>query len=167
MSAPSQILAFEGDYHFLSNFHVEEFAYNGTTYASGEHAFQALKAADRQGHDYVRAAPTPGIAKRRGRAVQLRHGWDNSRDGVMLAVLRAKFAPGTRAAARLLATGSARLVEGNTWGDRYWGVCRGVGRNKLGVLLMQVRQELVVAAGGAAGQSAPNATETSHADLEE
>jgi hypothetical protein len=35
----------------------------------------------------------------------------------------------------------ARLVEGNTWNDRYWGVCRGVGQNKLGHLLMKLREE--------------------------
>ena len=42
----------------------------------------------------------------------------------------------------LLATGEEYLVEGNTWGDKYWGVCGGIGLNHLGKLLMQVRDEL-------------------------
>jgi hypothetical protein len=43
---------------------------------------------------------------------------------------------------KLLATGDAELIEGNWWGDVYWGVCNGEGRNELGKILMQVRDEL-------------------------
>lgn len=32
--------------------------------------------------------------------------------------------------------------EGNTWGDKFWGVCDGEGENHLGKLLMEVRAEL-------------------------
>jgi len=42
--------------------------------------------------------------------------------------------------AKLLATGNEELIEGNTWGDTFWGVCDGKGLNKLGQLLMVVRQ---------------------------
>jgi len=34
------------------------------------------------------------------------------------------------------------LIEGNTWGDTYWGVCRGRGSNNLGKLLMKIREVL-------------------------
>ena len=59
----------------------------------------------------------------------------------MLDILRIKFAdPGL---AKLLAeTGEQELVEYNPWHDTYWGVCDGVGQNKLGKLLMKVRGEL-------------------------
>ena len=60
----------------------------------------------------------------------------------MLRFLRDKFKPGSELAGKLLNTGDAELVEGNHWGDRYWGVCDGEGQNKLGKLLMQVRGEL-------------------------
>jgi len=43
---------------------------------------------------------------------------------------------------RLLATGDQELIEGNTWGDRFWGVCDGEGQNQLGRLLMELRNEL-------------------------
>lgn len=45
-------------------------------------------------------------------------------------------------AALLLATGDADLVEGNDWGDRFWGVCDGAGANMLGRLLMELRTRL-------------------------
>ena len=37
---------------------------------------------------------------------------------------------------------NARLVEGNKWGDQFWGMCRGYGLNRLGGILMQIRAEL-------------------------
>jgi predicted NAD-dependent protein-ADP-ribosyltransferase YbiA (DUF1768 family) len=43
---------------------------------------------------------------------------------------------------QLIATGNEELVEGNTWGDIYWGVSRGRGKNMLGKILMRVREEL-------------------------
>ncbi len=43
---------------------------------------------------------------------------------------------------KLLATGDRKLVEGNTWGDTFWGVCRGNGKNHLGKILMKIRAEL-------------------------
>ena len=49
---------------------------------------------------------------------------------------------------KLLATGNEELVEGNTWHDNIWGNCscdcckKIEGQNKLGKLLMQVREEI-------------------------
>ena len=66
----------------------------------------------------------------------------------MHSILQAKFAvPQLRDA--LLATGDAELVEGNTWGDTYWGVCRGRGRNQLGQTLMRIRDDIRHRAGQA------------------
>ena len=60
----------------------------------------------------------------------------------MLNVVRAKFDQHPDLAQKLLETGDEELVEGNTWGDRYWGVCGGKGKNMLGKILMRVREEL-------------------------
>jgi len=38
------------------------------------------------------------------------------------------------------ASGEAELVEENTWGDRFWGRSRGVGKNMLGQLLTALRK---------------------------
>ena len=43
---------------------------------------------------------------------------------------------------KLADTEDEELIEGNTWNDTYWGVCRGVGENHLGKLLMEVREML-------------------------
>jgi predicted NAD-dependent protein-ADP-ribosyltransferase YbiA (DUF1768 family) len=66
------------------------------------------------------------------------------KEGYMISFLDQKFASGTRLAGLLVATGDATIVEGNTWGDAYWGVCGGVGKNRLGELLMAKRSRLLV-----------------------
>ena len=86
-------------------------------------------------------ASTPGLAKKMGRSVSLRPDWEDIKDDVMLEGLYRKFT-NDELAEWLLDTGDEELVEGNWWGDRYWGVCNGIGQNKLGKLLMKVREEL-------------------------
>jgi ribA/ribD-fused uncharacterized protein len=131
---PSAIRSFSGKYRFLSNFYP---ALGSTV----EHHFQAAKAVKAEASAWVMAAPNPGIAKKRGRQVKLRADWNAVRNDVMLGLLRRKFEdPELRHL--LMSTGDAELIEGNTWGDTYWGVCNGVGENWLGKLLMQVREEI-------------------------
>lgn len=138
---PDRIDSFDGDFAFLSNFHPSPVVFDGELYATVEAAFQAAKTTDAAERATIRTAATPGRAKRLGRRVTLRPGWDDMRVDVMTTLVRAKFADPEFAAA-LVATGDAVLVEGNTWGDRFWGVCRGVGHNHLGRILMAVRSEL-------------------------
>lgn len=57
----------------------------------------------------------------------MRKSWDNERIQVMRELIQIKFAPGTPLATQLLSTGTAQLIEGNTWNDQFWGVCRGRG----------------------------------------
>ena len=85
---------------------------------------------------------TPGEAKKLGRRINLRPDWETAKDQVMEKLLRQKFQiPELR---RLLTnTGTARLEEGNTWGDTYWGTVNGVGQNKLGLTLMRIRDEIL------------------------
>lgn len=140
-SLPDKIDRFDGEYRFLSNFYPFEMVFEGRTYATAEHAYQAAKARDEAGLEYIRAAPTPGEAKRRGRKVPLRADWEDAKVAVMIFVLVDKFREGPMAE-KLLRTGEAFLEEGNTWGDRFWGTCNGEGRNVLGILLMGVRRAL-------------------------
>lgn len=60
----------------------------------------------------------------------------------MYEVCRAKFLQNPDLADKLVATGDAELIEGNTWGDTVWGVCNGSGENRLGEILMRVRSEI-------------------------
>lgn len=136
-----KIVRFEEEYAFLSNFYPVTINYNGLRFQSAEAAYQAQKcniASDR--FQFCELAPGP--AKKLGNQVELRKDWDVIKDGVMFKVVQAKFTQDERLGNRLIATGDAILIEGNTWGDTYWGVCQGVGENRLGEILMQVRDEL-------------------------
>lgn len=140
------ISSFSGEFDFLSNFYPASVYYDGDMYKTTEAAFQAAKTSDRAQRMAIADARTPGEAKHLGRRVTLRVDWEEHKDQVMLELLRQKFAPGTPLADKLEMTGDAILVEGTTWHDQYWGVCKcekhqGIGRNVLGQLLMIVRAE--------------------------
>lgn len=140
------ILEFKGDYHFLSNFHEgNPFVWQGETWLTSEHAYQAAKCVHKDQRDLIRNMPTPGATKRAGKLVELRPDWEQVKDSIMLSIVRAKFASSPDLATKLIATGYAHLEEGNYWKDRYWGVCpagSGNGKNVLGKILMIVRDEL-------------------------
>jgi hypothetical protein len=135
------ITVFKGAYGYLSNFHVEK---DGLTV---EHRFQAAKAVHPGDARWIMTSARPAIAKQRGQNVHLRSDWEDVKEDIMLDLLRAKFAPGSELAGRLVETYPAELQEGNWWGDQYWGVSltTGQGQNRLGVLLMVVRTELLEA----------------------
>jgi ribA/ribD-fused uncharacterized protein len=136
-----RIEEFQGKNRFLSNFYPARVEFGGVVYPTVEHAYQAAKTLDPELRKKVRAAAKPGLAKRLGRGVALRPNWETVKCRVMFLLLRWKFHL-QPLRGQLLATGAAELVEGNRWGDTYWGVCRGEGENRLGKLLMQVRKEL-------------------------
>ena len=133
---------FQGKTRWLSNFEECNITIDGKLYQTTEHAFQAMKTLDHEEHEKVRLASTPGKAKRLGRKVTLRPDWEKIKDDVMYRVNKVKFESNPELKEKLLATGDQELVEGNTWGDRYWGVCGGRGRNQLGKILMKIRDEL-------------------------
>jgi ribA/ribD-fused uncharacterized protein len=133
---------FTGDYDFLSNFFPSPIEVDGIVYPTVENAFQAAKTYDPEEKQAVAAAPTPGSAKRLGRKVQLRPDWEEVKVGIMEDLVRLKFTTHADLRDTLLDTGDAELIEGNTWKDTFWGVCRGQGRNELGQILMKVRAKL-------------------------
>jgi ribA/ribD-fused uncharacterized protein len=138
---------FKGEYFFLSNFYANApFEWRGHKWMTGEHAFQAAKAYHPGEAFKIRDCSSPSLAKRLGRAVRLVGDWDHKKIAIMGEVLKAKFCPVKQPAmaARLLLTGDATLVEGNTWGDQFWGVdmLTGRGQNQLGLALMILRDEI-------------------------
>lgn len=138
----SVINSFSGKYEFLSNFHETPIYYDGMTYRSVEHAYQAAKTSDLDIRHAIASCRYPGTAKKLGRKIDLRPNWEEQRILVMHQLLSVKFAPGTALAEQLLATGEDILIEGNTWGDTFWGQCDGKGKNWLGELLMRRRDQL-------------------------
>lgn len=128
-------------YRFLSNFWPAPVKLDGVEYPTVEHAYQAAKTFDPHQREVIRGLPKPGQAKRAGRAFKARPDWPAVKVDVMLDLLRQKFRRRSRLAHHLEITGDAELIEGNTWGDYFWGVCEGRGANALGNLLMKVRAE--------------------------
>jgi hypothetical protein len=124
LDRPAVITSFTGSCRFLSSFYPCPVADDsGRSWPSAEHLYQALKTADPAQQDWVHDAPAAPAAKRRGRQVAVRPGWDSLKRMVMLDVTGRKFAQNPGLAASLAGTGRARLVEGNTWHDNYWGSC--------------------------------------------
>lgn len=137
------IIDFRGDYRWLSNFADASVEWEGRWFATTEHAYQAAKTLVKEEIEEIQLAPTPGKARRLGQKVTLRPDWDQVKLSVMKDLLEKKFCiPEYRDL--LLATGGHHLMEGNTWGDEFWGVSAdsGMGRNHLGRLLMDIRDQL-------------------------
>jgi hypothetical protein len=111
-------------------------------YPSSEHAYQAAKTKDKKMRKKIARQPTAWQAKKLGQEVELREDWEERKVEIMYRILRAKFTQHKKLKEMLFDTGDAELIEGNTWGDTFWGVCEGKGENKLGKLLMLLREEL-------------------------
>lgn len=133
------ITSFKGAYYFLSNFYPCNVKYNGVMFMNSEAAFQAQKCPTRASEF---STLDPAKAKAKGRRITLRSDWEEVKDAIMYEIVKNKFTQNKKLKEALIATGDEYLEEGNTWGDTYWGVSRGKGKNKLGKILMQVRDEL-------------------------
>lgn len=139
------IYSFTGDNRFLSNFYpckIKLTWWNEVVWVDCvEKGYQAKKSMNRVDFDRICAAKTPGQAKRIGKTIPILPEWDTIKITVMKELLQQKFADPVLAK-MLEETESQELIEGNTWGDRFWGVCNGMGLNNLGKLLMEVRNDL-------------------------
>lgn len=130
---------FRGKYYFLSNFYEAPVTWNGLTYLNNEAAFQSAKTfSDRECFTNL----DPSSAKKLGRRVQLRDDWEDVKNDIMYEICKAKFSQNIELKKKLLATGDKHLEEGNTWGDKIWGTVNGIGENRLGKILMKIREEL-------------------------
>jgi ribA/ribD-fused uncharacterized protein len=141
------IPAFVGPYNFLSNFTSSIFVVDGVKYKTVEHYYQANKTKNVEMFTKIVECDGPVQAKRLGKKVMLKENWENIKEDVMLTALRKKFQiPKFRR--KLLDTGNMDLIEGNYWHDNYWGSCTCrhcsniLGRNRLGYLIMKVRDEI-------------------------
>jgi ribA/ribD-fused uncharacterized protein len=140
---PNVIDSFSGEYDFLSNFYEDcKIHIDGHWYRGVERAYQAVKTESDAWREAIRVAPTSGAAKKLGRKLVLRPDWNNVKYGYMFYFVAQKFILHPELGAKLIATGDAELIEGNWWGDVYWGVCKGKGENNLGKILMTIRQFL-------------------------
>ena len=129
------------DYGWLSNFHRAPINIFGKIWSSSEHYYQAQKTIDPAEQEMVWNCASPKDAKFAGSHLTLRPDWEEIKEEVMFIALRAKFTQNALLRQRLLETGDAQLHEDSPW-DKYWGYVGGRGQDRLGKLLMQVREEL-------------------------
>jgi len=169
MSEKNWILFYEkGQFFEFSNFYKAPIVIDGLEYNTVEHYFQSRKFSDNKEYsEIIRNVNTPGKAKVLGsqktsfnykwaqelKAIikkyeaKLDPNWDSIKDEVMLRALRAKFTQNSHCRELLLSTGDSYIVENSGSRDGYWGNGlkdlkdpNKIGR--LGLLLMQVREEL-------------------------
>lgn len=144
--------ASEKPYGAFSNLFKRAIEFEGETYATSEHAYQAGKARKPEVRAWLMAAPTPSLLAMAAHGLyvwDINSDWSKVKFDRMKRVLIAKFTQHEDLKALLLSTGTARLVESATVDNsvnRLWGEVNGVGKNKLGELLMEVRAELALAA---------------------
>lgn len=135
---------FEGKHRWLSNFYHCSVTYEGRTYPSAEHAFVAAKTDDEELRATIALIEVASWAKKFGRTIVLREGWDAMRIAEMRKIVYAKFTQNSWLSTKLIETWPHELVEGNHWNDRFWGQdLAGYGSNHLGKILMQVREQLL------------------------
>jgi ribA/ribD-fused uncharacterized protein len=140
--------ASEKPYGAFSNLYRREFLFEGEIYATAEHAYQAGKARKPQVKEWLMSAPSPALLAMAAHGLyywDIAPGWSTTKFDRMKRVLLAKFSAFDDLRELLLSTGKRRLVETATTDstvNRLWGEVNGVGKNMLGVLLMEVREEL-------------------------
>ncbi|MCP2728999.1 NADAR family protein [Limnofasciculus baicalensis] len=148
---PIYFYSTRGEYGCFSNFSNHGFELDGAWWTTNEHYFQAQKfiTTDPDWFDKIRAAKNPGMAARMGRerSHPLRSDWEEVKDSIMEKGVLRKFETHGDIREILLATGDELIVE-NAPGDYYWGCGKdGSGKNKLGLILMAVRERLRIGNG--------------------
>lgn len=145
------ILGFQGDYRFLSNFYQSWVEMDGLLFTSVEHAYQAAKSPPEAivARELFSSKNnlSAGQAKRLGKQLPIRPGWDDFAPIYMRELVLQKFTKHADLRQLLLATGDRHIYELNNWGDTFWGVVadkhgRLSGFNTLGNILMETREKV-------------------------
>lgn len=140
--------ASEKPFGVFSNLYKREIIFEGETFATSEHAYQAGKARKPAVKKWLMDAPSPSLLAMAAHGLyywDVAPGWSKTKFDRMRAVLRAKFTQHEDLKEALLGTGNVRLVESATVDNtvnRLWGEVNGVGKNTLGIMLMELRTEL-------------------------
>ncbi len=148
----------------FSNFWPVKLNIDGKVWNSVEHYYQAMKTIDPDVQEDVRigyplgvtralkigdlkTTPEPDVgawmAKKSGQLVDCREDWAEVKDDVMMKAIKAKYSDAhPELKTKLLASGDSILIEASPT-DYYWGEgAAKIGKNMLGILLMDRRNEL-------------------------
>lgn len=138
----NNIKGFFGEYRWLSNYHLTPIEYEGITYPSTEHAYQAAKTLDIELRKEFLGLSCKD-ARLKGQGLDKRPNWENIKFNVMRDVIYYKFNTNSELKEKLILTGDKYLEETNHWNDIVFGVCEGKGINRLGAILMVCRKQLI------------------------
>lgn len=126
---------------FLSNFYESFIELDAVVYRNAEAAYQAMKSNDSLVK--VKFINLNGAsAKALGKRIELRKDWNDIKLDMMYKIVKNKFMQNSTITELLIDTNDKVIIEGNNWGDIYWGICNGIGENNLGKILMKVREEM-------------------------
>ena len=141
-----------GEYGCFSNLFRRDMVFEGETFPTAEHCYQAAKPRDPKVRAWLLSAPSPSLLAMAAHGLyswDIAPGWSRGRRDRMRAVVLAKFAQHPDLAGILLGTGDARIVESATVDNdvnRRWGEVKvkgqWVGTNHLGLILMETRGKL-------------------------
>lgn len=135
------IPAFRDQLSFLSNMYLcpVTVSLNGIqyTFPSAENAYQACK-----NQNYIDQFLTisPSEAKKLGSIISIDQEWDNKKENYMNFIVHKKFNQNPDLMKKLIKC-DFQIVERNNWNDTYWGICNGIGENKLGNILELIKCE--------------------------
>lgn len=144
MDTPIYFYRVNEEYGIFSNFHRYGFWEGDTHWRTVEHYFQAQKFLDKDIQRRVERCYKASEAAEMGRrrSLPLRKDWEQVKDDVMRYAVLQKFSQNSEAKELLLSTGNRVLVE-HTKNDAYWADGGdGSGKNRLGEILMEVREQL-------------------------
>lgn len=124
----------------LNNYYNAEFDVNGRVYNTVEHYYQAHKFTNIEDFERIMRTSTPAEAQMLAHEIGYdRENWSRVKDEVMWTALNAKFRQNEELKRVLVGTGDKRLVE-DSLSDRYWGGVLEGSLNKLGEMLMKLRE---------------------------
>lgn len=137
-------MQFKGKYKFLFNMYpclIGVDSKLGTdNFKCVESAYHAYKNPNRYG-EFIRLNGYD--AKALSKLIKVREDWEDTKHLIMLDLLCRKFTQ-RHLSLMLKRTFNLELIEENNWGDFYWGVCNGQGENKLGKIIMGIRDTLPI-----------------------
>jgi ribA/ribD-fused uncharacterized protein len=141
----TDITLFRNDNFYLSNFFESPFIDKDKSYVTAEHYYQSKKTEDNNLSEKIRLVDSPGMAKKLAQNIEIRKDWKDIRIDVMRKAIILKFDQNIDIKEKLLNTGTRKLIEGNYWGDKFWGADIETlkGKNMLGKLLMEYRDGIL------------------------
>lgn len=129
-------------YGFMSNYYRSRFFVFGRWWNWSEAPYQAAKTNVQSEIDEIHKATKANDTRLLGQKVTMRPDWDDVKYHVMKKVCLAKFLQHPDLRKQLIETGDEELIEDSPV-DYYWGCgADGSGKNMLGKLLMELREEL-------------------------